>query len=273
MPSQISWRTPYAPGAAWRFNATKVEGTAMSAESSNGVHHARPSRLPSPSPNGANGAHHLDAPPSTNRDNGTHHAGAPPSTNGDNGAGHAAAETPSTNGDNGRDVRGRFAKGNTGGPGNPFARQMARLRRAFCKMVTEEDIQAVARQLLEQAKAGDVAAARLALSYTIGKPAEAVNPDTLDLDEWEIFRRSPVALDDLRGIVEGIPVDVVGPLVRTVKPYLNAGAAAQVKAMLLPEPKPSRRARRAALRRQRQSARAGGDRTILNGSGSSEPEA
>ena len=31
-------------------------------------------------------------------------------------------------GDNGRDARGRFAPGNAGGPGNPFARRVAELR-------------------------------------------------------------------------------------------------------------------------------------------------
>ncbi len=30
---------------------------------------------------------------------------------------------PSTNGNNGRDASSRFAKGNSGGPGNPFARR------------------------------------------------------------------------------------------------------------------------------------------------------
>ncbi len=38
---------------------------------------------------------------------------------------------PSTNGSNGRDGSGRFAKGNKGGPGNPFARQVVMLRREF----------------------------------------------------------------------------------------------------------------------------------------------
>ena len=33
--------------------------------------------------------------------------------------------TPSTNGSNGRDVAGRFAAGNRGGPGNPYAKRSA----------------------------------------------------------------------------------------------------------------------------------------------------
>ena len=263
MPSQFQLAHTVRAGHGTARQHGEAEGTTMIAEPSNGVHHARTNRLPSPSSNGSNGACHEGAPPSTNGGNGACQKGAPPSTNGDNGGGHGGAP-PSTNGANGHDSRGRFVKGNGGGPGNPFGRLMAQLRSAFCKMVTEEDIQTVARELLERAKAGDVAAARLLLNYAIGKPTDAVNPDTLDLEEWDIFRRGPVAIADLRGIVEGIPVDVVGPLVRTVKPYLNAGAADQVRRVLLPERQPSRKERRAA-RRQRQAARAGPERVLRTG--------
>jgi hypothetical protein len=93
--------------------------------------------------------------------------------------------------DGGRDTHGRFAKGNAGGPGNPFARQVAALRRALLASVTERDLDDVARELLRQAKEGSLAAAKLLLSYTLGKPAAAVDPDTLDLQEWELFRRLP----------------------------------------------------------------------------------
>jgi hypothetical protein len=62
-------------------------------------------------------------------------------------------------------------------------------------------------------------------------------------------------MEDLRGIVEGIPVEVAGPLVRTAKPFLNAAAVDQVTAVLMPERKPSRKERRAAPRRQKQAGR------------------
>jgi hypothetical protein len=55
---------------------------------------------------------------------------------------------------NGRDSRGRFAVGNPGGPGNPFAERAAALRKAFYATATEADLQAIARQVLDQAKAG-----------------------------------------------------------------------------------------------------------------------
>src|SRR5208337_4774254 len=66
----------------------------------------------------------------------------------------------------GRDERGKFAKGNFGGPGNPFARQTAAFRKAIHAAVTEADLEEVAKKLLEKAKEGDVAAMKLLLSYT-----------------------------------------------------------------------------------------------------------
>ena len=80
---------------------------------------------------------------------------------------------PSTNGDNGRDTGGRFAKGNAGGPGNPYAARVARLRAALLDAVTPEDIDAVARALVRQTRQGDVASIRELLSRTLGKPVEA----------------------------------------------------------------------------------------------------
>ncbi len=93
--------------------------------------------------------------------------------------------------DGGRDPHGRFSEGNAGGPGNPFARRVAALRSALVASVTEQDLEEVAAELLRQAKEGNLAAARLLLSYAVGKPAPAVDPDTLDQQEWEQYRRLP----------------------------------------------------------------------------------
>src|SRR5271167_4274963 len=85
-----------------------------------------------------------------------------------------------------RDENGHFRKGNRGGPGNPFARQIARLRKVLLEAVSEADLVEVIEMLKRKAKEGDVAAAKLLLSYSIGKPVDPPNPDTLDLDEFGI---------------------------------------------------------------------------------------
>jgi hypothetical protein len=79
--------------------------------------------------------------------------------------------TPSRNG---RTARGRFAKGNPGGPGNPYAKRVADLRAALLESVTEADIRAVARALVKRAKAGEVAAIRELLDRLVGKREDAV---------------------------------------------------------------------------------------------------
>ena len=83
-----------------------------------------------------------------------------PSRNGVNG--------PSPNGANGpvpsgREPDGRFAKGNSGGPGNPFARRVAALRQAALESVTPDDMRAIMAMLTALARDGDVAAAKVVL--------------------------------------------------------------------------------------------------------------
>ena len=89
---------------------------------------------------------------------------------------------------NGRDASGRFAKGNSGGPGNPQAKRVGELRTAFLEAVSTEDMRLLARKLLEQAKAGDVQAAREVLMRTLGRPTEADILERMDHLE-ELFAR------------------------------------------------------------------------------------
>src|SRR5580658_5195624 len=96
-----------------------------------------------------------------------------------------AEQNTANSNQSGRDENGRFKKGNRGGPGNPFARQTAKLRQALVNAITEEDMQIALNALRENVKQGDVAAIKLLFSYAAGKPAEATNPDTLDQDELQ----------------------------------------------------------------------------------------
>ncbi len=85
---------------------------------------------------------------------------------------------PSTNGANGRDGRGRFTTGNAGGPGNPHARKVGRLRSRLVECVTADDLREVVRKLVAMAKGGDLAAIREVLDRTIGKPTAIVEHAT-----------------------------------------------------------------------------------------------
>ena len=124
----------------------------------------------------------------------------------DEGPSRAAAdrpelETPPAAEDSGRDARGRFTKGNPGGAGNPFARRVAALRAVLLECVTDQDMEHVACELVVQAKMGNLAAIKLLLQYVVGKPAATVDPDTLDMKEFELYRQGASAeqLHELMG--------------------------------------------------------------------------
>jgi hypothetical protein len=69
-----------------------------------------------------------------------------------------------------RDEKGRFLAGNPGGPGNPYAKRVANLRKALLKAVTEEDMVEVVHALTAKARKGDVAAAKVLLNRVFGPP-------------------------------------------------------------------------------------------------------
>jgi hypothetical protein len=120
----------------------------------------------------------------------------------------------------GRDAGGRFTKGNKGGPGNPYARQVAALRKALVEKVTPEDMEAIATSLILRARGGNLPAIKLLFSYVIGTPTPAVNPDTLDHEEMQQYGRE-VGMEELvcrtgRALTPEVACD----LVRTVRPVI-----------------------------------------------------
>jgi hypothetical protein len=82
-------------------------------------------------------------------------------------------KTPTANGGNGRDDRGRFLPGNPGGPGNPLAVRVSRLRSALLNAVTEDDVKEIVRKLVSLAKDGDTVAARILFDRVLGRPVES----------------------------------------------------------------------------------------------------
>src|SRR5438093_11640077 len=121
-----------------------------------------------------------------------------------------AAQTPA----NGHDAKGRFTRGNPGGPGNPFARQVAQLRQVILNRLTEEDLLAITEALLAKAKEGSVGAAKLLLAYALGKPASAPDPDRLDGQELKDFKEQVETVND----VHELAVEVGRAVDRRVRP-------------------------------------------------------
>ncbi|MFT5430178.1 MAG: hypothetical protein ACI9OJ_000851 [Myxococcota bacterium] len=82
--------------------------------------------------------------------------------------------TPSDPFADGRDAKGRFGKGNPGGPGNPLVSKVMALRSAFMNAVTPEDMKEVVEAMVREAKAGNVQAQKLFIDRCLG-PAEALD--------------------------------------------------------------------------------------------------
>jgi hypothetical protein len=107
----------------------------------------------------------------------------------------------------GRDQKGRFAKGNPGGPGNPFGREVAAYRIRLLQRVKEGDVDAVADQLIRQAREGDLVAIRLSLLYVLGRPAAAIDPDGLDAQELALLKREAAGFEVFTPILNGLPAE------------------------------------------------------------------
>jgi hypothetical protein len=135
-----------------------------------------------------------------------------------------------------RDAKGRFVMGNAGGPGNPFARQVAALRQALINAITPEDIQAVARALIQRAAEGNVQAAKLLFSYAIGKPQPAPEPDQMDADEWDRYvETAPMKTESAAVVAAGVP-ELHLRFARMMRPLAASMMANQMGEMLLETP-------------------------------------
>jgi hypothetical protein len=128
-----------------------------------------------------------------------------------------------------RDAKGRFRRGNPGGPGNPFGRRVAALRSALLREIREPDVQVLARQLLQMAKQGDLAAIKLAFTYSIGRPVEAVDPDQLDQQELALYRQALMTEEDIQQLFTTLSPGTACKVIRSVKPAVEKAMLAHLR--------------------------------------------
>jgi len=96
-----------------------------------------------------------------------------------------------------RGTNGRFLPGHCGGPGNPHARKVHRLRSTLLNTVTSTDIEEIVHKLISMAKGGDVAAIKELLDRTIGKPVTAVELSGVDGEPLQFVRFQNVIMQAL----------------------------------------------------------------------------
>jgi hypothetical protein len=105
----------------------------------------------------------------------------------------------------GRDVQGRFRPGNQGGPGNPFARKVAALRKTLLDSVSEQDLKEMVEALKLKARQGDTAAIKLLWQYCVGKPDSPKDPDRMDADEWQRLQEMRVGEQEFWKTIGDVP--------------------------------------------------------------------
>jgi hypothetical protein len=159
----------------------------------------------------------------------------------------------------GRDAKGRFAKGNPGGPGNPFARHVAKLRSALVQCVSEEDIRRIAEGLLLNSRIGHLPSIRILLMYVLGKPSGAVNPDTLDIEEWrQLVHPLAQIAAELPQALMTVPAPTATDMVRTAQPFAQRMVGEEMTA---PPPEEDEEAREEEAQREQSADRPAKRRT------------
>jgi hypothetical protein len=116
---------------------------------------------------------------------------------------------------------------------------VAALRQALLDSVTEEDVRVVSARLIEQAKTGDLAAVKLLFAYVIGRPADCVDPDSLDAQEWLLFQQAPVTEQGLQTVLGGLPVPLACQIARDALPAIQTQLAGQIAEGCRAAPQPA----------------------------------
>ena len=133
----------------------------------------------------------------------------------------------------GRTPGGQFAAGNAGGPGNPHARHCARMLQAFRENITEDEMLQICRMLFVKAVGGDVSAAKIILSYKIGKPLPAPHPDSIDRDEWDHYQNDAIRAEEMKLAMSSLPTHAGNDILRASLPIMTASRMNDFAAQLI----------------------------------------
>ena len=133
----------------------------------------------------------------------------------------------------GRTPGGQFAAGNPGGPGNPHARACARMLQMFRDNFTDDEMVQICRMLYVKAVGGDIGAAKIILSYKIGKPLPAPHPDSIDRDEWDHFQNDAIHEKEMKRAISSLPTHAGNDIIRTALPIMTASRMKDFAAQLM----------------------------------------
>ncbi len=103
--------------------------------------------------------------------------------------------SPSETAENGRNGQGRFARGNKIAKGNPFAKVAARYKRLLIDEVSDDDLRAIVRGLIDLAQGGNTRAAEILLDRLIGKTTAEPSEGDLEPEKPTLPFRPQLIVD------------------------------------------------------------------------------
>ncbi len=121
-----------------------------------------------------------------------------------------------------RDAKGKFVKGNPGGPGNPYARKIAALRQSLIKHLGPRELYEIVRLLVGQAMCGNIESTKVLFQYVIGKAPDAPDPDGVNLAEWQQYVDNPATAEAVTKLLDTLPHEQALTFLRAMWPALLA---------------------------------------------------
>jgi hypothetical protein len=134
-----------------------------------------------------------------------------------------------------RDLFGRFMAGNPGGPGNPYNRQTALFKKAIQSATTPDEAKSLARKIYDMAMEGNLAAAKVYFTYTVGKPDNPIDPDRVDVHEIEIYRDTAPLKTEMGTFMAAGKAETSLHVVRTLQPLAAALQHQQMASVFRPK--------------------------------------
>ena len=80
--------------------------------------------------------------------------------------------------------------------------------------------------LKERAMGGDLAAIKLLFHYVLGKPTESVDPDRLDLDEWQKLQETARPAEEMTTVMGRLPLNTLIDVTKIAWPCQAANSFA-----------------------------------------------
>src|SRR5262249_6032849 len=87
---------------------------------------------------------------------------------------------------------------------------------------SEDDIKHIFFVIKMRAEGGDMAAAKLLLQYVLGKPTETVDPDRVDVDEWEKLQEQARPAREMSAVMDSVPAHLACTMAKIAWPCRTA---------------------------------------------------